>query len=158
MPEGANAATELHHEHEEIEGLAGRIAQLAPCPERARLVREVVARFVSHARAEERYLYPALRRFLPDGPCNAVRQTRQDDAAERIAQSIDRADEDTDAYEALVNQLVLDIQRHIEEQETVLLPTLVDRCPREELNHLGRQLRDGLRQEREDDDRTETGR
>ncbi|HWG22514.1 hemerythrin domain-containing protein [Actinospica sp.] len=147
MPEGANAATELHREHEEIEGLAARIAGLGPCPERAELVRRVAARFVSHTRAEERYLYPALRSFLPDGPHDAVKQTRQDDAAERIALSIARADEDTVAYEALVNQLVIDIQRHIEEQETLLLPALIDACPREELNHLGRQLRDGLGRE-----------
>jgi hemerythrin superfamily protein len=147
MPEGANAATELHREHEQIEGLATRIAALAPSPERAELVRRVAARFVTHARAEERYLYPALRRFLPDGPIDAVKQTRQDDAAERIAQSIDRADEGSEEYEALVNQLVLDIQRHITEQETTLLPTLIDACPREELNHLGRQLREGLRGE-----------
>lgn len=157
MPEGADAATELHREHEEIETLAIRIAGLAPGPERADLVRRVAARFVSHARAEERYLYPALRRFLPDGPIDAVKQTRQDDAAERIAQSLDRADEDTEAYEALVNQLVIDIQRHIADQETVILPTLIDACPREELNHLGRQLRDGLRRERENQDRAQTG-
>jgi hemerythrin superfamily protein len=157
MPEGANAATELHQEHEEIESITARIASLGPCPERTELVRRVAARFVSHARAEERYLYPAIRRFLPAGTTDAVEQTRQDDAAERIVRSIERAEEDSETYESLVNQLMIDIQRHVQQQETILLPTLIDSCPRDELNSLGRQLRDGLRREREGDGGTGSG-
>lgn len=148
MPEGADAATELRHEHDEIESLAMRLVSLEAGPERTRLVREISVRFLTHANAEERYLYPALRRFLPEGVEDAVRQTRQDDATERIMQSIIETREDDAAYEALVNQLVLDVQRHIEQQESVLLPALVDYCTREEINHLGRQLRDGLSSER----------
>jgi len=152
MPEGADAATELRREHEEIEGLAARVASLGPSPERTRLIRDVSARFLAHTHAEERYLYPALRRFLPDGSDDAIRQTRRDDAAEQIVRSIERAGELDDAYDALVNQLVLDIHRHIEQQESVLLPALTGSCTREEINNLGRQLRDRLR-----GDRPETG-
>lgn len=148
MPEGADAATELRREHDEIENLATRLAGLEPSPERTRLVREVSARFLTHAHAEARYLYPALRRFLPEGPEDAVRQTRQDEATERIMRSIIETREDDADYEALVAQFVLDIQRHIEAQESVLIPALVDFCTREEINHLGRQLRDGLSSER----------
>ena len=148
MPEGADAATELRREHEEIESLATRLVSLGPSPERDRLVREVSVKFLTHAHAEERYLYPALRRFLPEGRDDAVRQTRQDDATERIVQSIERVTEDDATYEALVNQLVIDIERHIEQQETVLIPTLVDFCSREEINNLGRQLRDEMNSER----------
>ncbi|MBR7828030.1 hemerythrin domain-containing protein [Actinospica sp. MGRD01-02] len=151
MPEGANAVTELRREHDAMEAMAARVASLEPCPERARLVHEVASRFLTHARAEQRFLYPALRRYLPAGGSDAVEQTRQDDAAEQIALSIDRAGEDSDAYEALVNQLMLDIQRHVATQETVLLPTLLDTCPPEDLNNLGRQLRAGLADEREGD-------
>ncbi|HET9172999.1 MAG TPA: hemerythrin domain-containing protein [Actinospica sp.] len=157
MPEGANGVTELRREHDEIEALAARIAALRPCPERAELVREVAARFLSHARAEQRYIYPAFRRFLPGGTEQAVLQTRHDDAAEQIALSIERAGEDADGYEALVAQLVLDIERHIEQQETVLLPALLDSCSEAEINQLGRQLRSGLHDERDHHDGTETG-
>ena len=38
-----------------------------------------------------------------------------------------------------------------------LSPMLVGSCPRPEAIHLGRQLRDNLRREREDDRNTETG-
>ncbi|HEX4790492.1 MAG TPA: hemerythrin domain-containing protein [Actinospica sp.] len=157
MPDGANGVTELRREHDEIEGLATRIASLDPCRERTRLVREVAVRFLSHARVEQRYLYPALRSFLPDGLEDAVRQTRQDDAAAQIALSIERSGEEADGYEALVDQLVLDVQRHIEQQETVLLPTLLDSCSPAEINQLGRQLRSGLIDERDHHDGTETG-
>jgi hypothetical protein len=146
MPEGANAATELSLEHTAIETLASTIAGLEPGLERTRLVHEVADRFLVHTQVEERYLYPALRRFLPDGVTEAVGEVRQQRAAARIVESLETLDERADAYEPLVVQLVFDIQRHIEHQETVVLPALVDTCPLEEINELGRQLRGGLQE------------
>jgi hemerythrin superfamily protein len=150
MPEGANAATELNLEHAEIELLTVRIADLEPSTERTSLVREAGARFLAHAEAEERYLYPALRRYLPEGEAEAVEQARRQQAVARIVESIERADEFDATFEALVTQLVIDVQRHIGRQESVLLPALIDACPLEEINQLGRQLRHGLRAARDD--------
>ena len=150
MPEGANAATELSLEHAEIERLTVRIADLAPSTERTSLVREAAARFVAHAEAEERHLYPALRRFLPDGEIEAVEQARRQHAVARIVETIERTDEFDATFDALVTQLVIDIQRHIEQQDSVLLPALIDGCPLEEINQLGRQLRHDLRAAQDD--------
>jgi hypothetical protein len=65
-------------------------------------------------------------------------------AAERIA----RTDEGDKDHEALVGGFVLDAQQHIERQETVLLPALLDACPQEEVNHIGRQMRYAMSAER----------
>ena len=148
MPEGADVTTELLYEHAELEGLVVRIASLQQGRERDRLVREAAARFRSHARAEERYLFPAFRRHLPDLAEQVLGQQRRLHAVDNIVESMAGTDARSEAYEPLVGQFVLDIQRHIEEQDNVLLPSLLDACPGEEVNNLGRQLRYGLRDER----------
>jgi hemerythrin superfamily protein len=144
MPAGANAATELKHEHAVIEGLTTRIATLETGDERGRLVQEAAQRFLTHMRAEELYLYPALRRFLPHGEAEAVDQARHGAAIRNIVDSIDRTDVHDATFDALANQLVIDIQRHIEQQDVKLLPALLQACPLEEINHVGRQLRGGM--------------
>jgi hypothetical protein len=144
MPQGADATTELGHEHAAIEKMAARIASLEPTAERTELVREATERFLAHTEVEQRFLYPAFRTFLGDGVADSVEEGKQQREAAHVIGRLRATDEDSEEYEALIGQLVLDIQQHIERQETVLLPALVDECPQEELNHLGRQLRSGL--------------
>jgi hypothetical protein len=148
MPEGADAATELSHEHAVLERMVTRIAGLTPCPERTDLVRETGERFLTHARVEQSFLCPALRGSLPKGVDDAAEEGERQRDAEQLIEELRSTDEDDSEYATLANRLVLDIQQHIERQETVLLPTLVDTCPQEELNRLGRQLRSGLEDSR----------
>ncbi|MBR7833388.1 hemerythrin domain-containing protein [Actinospica durhamensis] len=162
MPERADAVTELTREHAGIERLVQRIAALDPGPERTMLVHDATARFLSHAEAEERYLLPAFRRYLPGGGQEAVDQERRVHALRDAVESLQRAAaqeqhgevEQQNEYDAdhavLVGRFVLDAQRHIERQDAVLLPALRDACPREEVDHLGRQLRYALGEERGD--------
>jgi hypothetical protein len=148
MPEGADATTELSREHAEIEKLVLRIATLEPCPERTLLVREATSRFLTHARAEEKYLLPAFRRFLPGGEREAVEQERHVQDVRATVEGLEHSDSD-DEFNALVGGFVLDAQRHIERQDAVLLPALLDAAGREELNLIGRQMRHALTAERD---------
>lgn len=150
MPEGADATTELTREHAEIEKLVLRIATLEPCPERTLLVRDATSRFLTHARAEEQYLLPAFRRYLPGGEREAVEQERHVHDMRATVENIEHSDGD-DEFNALVSGFVLDAQRHIERQDTVLLPALFDAAGREEINHIGRQVRHALLTERDEE-------
>lgn len=152
MPERANATTELNHEHAEIEQLVQRIASLEPCPERTALVHDAVARFLSHARAEQRYLFPAFRKYLPQGIDEVVGEQRHVETVRTTVDDLERTDDQDESYDELVGRLVLEIQRHIEQQDSVLLPQLLDLCPPEEVNHLGRQMRYAFSDERGGDD------
>jgi hemerythrin-like domain-containing protein len=148
MPEGANTTTELQHEHGEIERLVQRIAVLEPCPERTELVHEATTRFLTHAKAEERYLFPAFGRYLPGGVDEVVGQQRQVSEVRDLAESMEGADGRGEDDDALVGRLVQEIQAHIERQDGVLLPQLLDVCPQEEVNNIGRKMRYGMSDER----------
>jgi hypothetical protein len=77
MPTGANAVTELAHEHAAIEQLVGRIAPLDPSLERTELLSEATGRFMTHVRAEERFLLPVLRSRLPAGEQEFIGRLKQ---------------------------------------------------------------------------------
>lgn len=149
MTQVANAVMELAHEHDEIDTLALRIATLGRGPEREALVREVGVRFRVHARAEERYLYPAVRRLLSDGIDLACLQTRRNRALANTIESLEQGVEEGDGLDILVGQLVVALQDHVERQECVLLPALIAACPVEEYELLGRELHEGIRAARE---------
>jgi hemerythrin-like domain-containing protein len=70
-------------------------------------------------------------------------------AVDGIELSDERGD---DEYDGLVGAFVLDVQRHIERHDVVLLPALVDACGREEANHIGRQVRYAMETERDGGD------
>lgn len=144
MAQTANAVTELAREHDEIDRLALRIATLSRGPERAALVREVSGRFLAHTRAEEQYLYPALRRLLADGMDLVCLQTRRNRALTRTIESLERGDEEGDGLDILVGHLIVGLQDHVERQDCLLLPALVRACPSAEMELIGRQLHEGV--------------
>jgi hypothetical protein len=134
MRQTANAVTEL----------SARIAVIADGPDRAALVHELCARFVIHVQAEERYLHPAVRHTLSDGDSMTADQTRRDRAVEGTIECVERRTPQDEEFEALVSLLVVGVQDHVEQQDTVLLPALIGTCSIEEINLLGRQLRHGI--------------
>jgi hemerythrin superfamily protein len=133
--------TELRREHERLEALAAGISSLEPGAERARVAREAAAYFPSHAQAEERHLYPALRRFLPEGESVVAEELGRQRAIERVLGALQATGDGDIAFDALATQLAHDLQQHIAMQDSILLPTLLEACPAEEVSHLDARLR-----------------
>jgi hypothetical protein len=146
MTQTVNAAMELACQHDQIDGLATRIATLDPGPGRATCVHELCARFVVHVQAEERYLHPAIRQRLSDGASMAASQERRDRAVARIVERVEcgKAAGHDDGFEVLVAHLVAGVRDHIGRQDAILLPALIKACSLEEFSRLGEQLRDGV--------------
>jgi hypothetical protein len=149
MAQTVNAATELAREHGEIDRLAARIGTSDPGPERTALVHEVCARFVVHVQAEERYLHPVMCRRLWDGAFVAAAQFRRDRAVARTIEMVERWGVQDDEFDILVGHLVIGVQDHVEQHDTVLLPALVEACSLAEITLLGERLRSGIRAARE---------
>jgi Hemerythrin HHE cation binding domain len=144
MTQTANVMTELAREHDEIDGLATRVAALDPGPERTTCVHELCARFVVHVQAEERYLHPAIRLRLRDGAAAAASQACRDRAVARGVESVEGGQAEGDEFDVLVARLLLGVQDHVERQDAVLLPALTAACSPGELDRLGEQVHEGI--------------
>jgi hypothetical protein len=141
----ANAATEIAREHDEIATLVTRVMSLGRGGERISLLHELCARFIIHAQAEERYVYPTLRRLLPEGGCIADTQHRADRGVARIVAKVENSTAAGPDSEELVARLLDGIRGHVARQDALLLPALIEVCPMGEIDRLGEQLRLGLR-------------
>ncbi|MCF2527202.1 hypothetical protein [Yinghuangia soli] len=94
-----------------------------------------------HARAEARFLRPAVRRRIPEGQALAARELGGQDRIDHLLRDLARRSPDDARFDALLSQLVVDAQDHVTGQEARLFPSLADAADTDELRILARRLR-----------------
>ncbi|URN17582.1 MULTISPECIES: hemerythrin domain-containing protein [Streptomyces] len=142
MGHGGDVITELTTDHQEVEELFVRIQELPPGdPERKRLADQAVMELVRHAVAEEEYLYPAVREYLPDGDSLADKELEDHAAAERTMKELEECDADHPRFDTMIAQLMAEVREHVADEEADLLPRLRAACSQEKLEELGEKVR-----------------
>ena len=124
-------------DHREVEQVFKEIEQHDAASGRHELVEHAIAELVRHSVAEEEYLYPIVRRILPDGDTLANEKLKEHSDAEWVMKRIEGAYGDDQKFDELVAKLIEDFRRHIEAEERDLLPKLRDSCDAAELRKLG---------------------
>ncbi|MEV6490004.1 hemerythrin domain-containing protein [Actinoplanes sp. NPDC051633] len=123
---GRNVLDVLAERHRELLGLA----------ERATTGREIdvlVAELSRHLSVEEQYLYPAVRRTVPDGDRLADRELAEDHELLTILGEPEPADFDLEAVRAA-------LRRHVEADSSELFPLLAQMVPVEDLIRIGNRV------------------
>ncbi|MFF6999042.1 hemerythrin domain-containing protein [Streptomyces sp. NPDC008313] len=142
MGHGGDVVAELTTDHREVEELFGKIESLAPGDERRKkYADQAVIELVRHSVAEEAYLYPAVREFLPDGDSIADRELGDHATAERTMKELEGADADDPAFDRLIGELMTEIRSHVRDEEDNLFPRLRASASGEELMKLGDKIR-----------------
>jgi hemerythrin superfamily protein len=124
-------------DHREVEEVFKEIEKNDAPANRRGLVEHVIAELVRHSVAEEEYLYPTVRRVLPDGDKLANDKLKEHSDAEWVMKKIEKAHTEDRQFEELVGKLIEDIRRHVEEVERDLLPKLRAGCDEADLRKLG---------------------
>lgn len=141
MSEGMSIARELMQDHEELEALIIRANAMPAGFERQEIVRRACTRYLQHAAAEERVLFPAMRDNLADGLEMADLLGRTQEGAERLVEHLALAGEQDGAYEATFAAFAEAYVQHVALLDSHVLPALSNACLPEDMNHLGRKLR-----------------
>ena len=129
---GRNVVDVVTRQHRELLRLCDR---LAAAPDDRRIADVVVAALSRHLSAEEQYLYPAVRRTVPDGDRLADRELAEDHDLLVTLQRLQRTSaEDRAAHAADVAAAV---RRHVEADAEELLPVLAEMVPIEDLIRVG---------------------
>ena len=100
------------------------------------LVEHVFTELVRHSVAGEQYLYPTVRRVLPNGD-QADHELKEHAEAEEVMKAIEKTDAQDPKFDELVGKLIEDIRHHVQEEESDLLPQLRTACDAAELDELG---------------------
>lgn len=123
MGHGGDVIAELTTDHHEVEDFFQQIHGLLPGdPRRKDVADKLTIELVRHSVAEETYLYPAVRAYLPDGDSIADKELDDHAAAERIMKDLEGCDADDPRFDGLVDKLMTEIREHIAEEESILFP------------------------------------
>jgi hemerythrin superfamily protein len=123
-------------DHREVEAVFNQI-QTGGDDGKRDLVEHVITELVRHSVAEEQYLYPTVRRVLPNGDQLADHELKEHAEAEEVMKAIEKTDAQDPSFDELVGKLIEDIRHHVQEEESDLLPKLRTACDAAELDELG---------------------
>lgn len=129
-------------DHQEVEELFGKIDALPPGDEqRKKYADQAVMELVRHAVAEEVYLYPAVREFLPDGDAVADKELEDHAQAERTMKELAGVSAGEPEFDRLIGELMTEIRSHVRDEEDNLFPRLRSAASEDQLLKLGDKVR-----------------
>lgn len=142
MGHGGDVIDELTTDHREVDQIFARIeSATAGSIERKRLVDQVTIELVRHSVAEEEYLYPAVRRHLPDGDTTADKEIADHSRVERLLKDLEGREANASDFDVLVRKLKTEVTSHVRDEEMNLFPQLRQACDKEALDKLGDKVR-----------------
>ncbi|MDN0199802.1 hemerythrin domain-containing protein [Streptomyces sp. S.PNR 29] len=142
MGHGGNVIDELVTDHREVEELFGKIEGLPPGhKDRKMYADQATMELVRHSVAEEEYLYPAVREYLPNGNAVADKEIDDHSRAEQLMKDLESCDAEDREFDRLIGMLMNEIRSHVADEEENLFPMLREACSPEALNELGDKVR-----------------
>jgi hypothetical protein len=144
----------LTRDHNQVKALLEQLSALpgkrkggsqAQMSARKSIVDMVTVKLSRHESTEEQYLWPTVRRVLPDGDERADTALQQEQEGKDLLTRLGRLDGDDDEFDELVEELTLAARKHVAFEEKVFLD-LRARMPQEERERLAQTF--GKREEK----------
>lgn len=104
------------------------------------VVDQVTGELIRHAVAEDMYLYPAIHASVPDWAIDMTKETRAHTRIERLLAALAATDTDDVAFDALVTDLLWEVDGEIMHEEMDVFPLLTMCVDPQMLIDLGEQV------------------
>jgi hypothetical protein len=128
-----DVVTAIMNDHRVLNGLFEELKN-AESDRKVRLA-ELRARLLAHGRAEERYVYPALKKLVPGEEHHGADEHRE--AEEKLAAAEAAS---TEAFPGALAELVAAVRRHVDAEESRVLPALRAAMSYRKRDELGRRF------------------
>jgi hemerythrin superfamily protein len=132
-----DVVTILTEDHREFLGLVDDIKLTTDAERRRDLADTLISELVRHAVAEEMYVYPAMRKHLPDGDKAVEHDTKEHKQLEATMKGLEAVDASSAEFAELVAKLEETLRDHVADEETEQFPQLRARIPETELVEIG---------------------
>jgi hemerythrin superfamily protein len=129
----------LTTDHEEVLELIGEIASADPAGRRD-MIDTVIAELMRHSVAEEMYVYPAMRKHLPDGDAAVEHDVKEHQELEEAMKVLESADTAEPAFLDGLSHLEAILRDHVEDEERDQFPQLRSTIPHDELVAIGKKV------------------
>ena len=130
----------LTTDHHEVLDLLQQIKITTGAEERRDLADTVISELVRHSVAEEMYVYPAMRKYLPDGEEAVDHDVEEHKELEGTMKKLESADAQSTEFEQLLAELETILRDHVTDEEGDQFPQLRAQVPRAELVEIGRKV------------------
>ena len=130
----------LTADHHEVLDLLQQIKVSANAEERRDLADTVISELVRHSVAEEMFVYPAMRKHLPNGEQAVEHDIEEHKELEQTMKKLEAVAADDPAFRQLLGELEKVLRDHVQDEETEQFPGLRAQIPREELVEMAKKV------------------
>jgi hypothetical protein len=131
----------LQHDHRMVEQLFRDYHAAASDTQRRGVIELMIRELSRHAALEEMMFYPMVRKALPEGARRADEHLAGHTAVKKLLHDLDKLPAGAAREADLVRRLHGAVEQHIRTDEDELAPEVRDHVPQEDLERLGRLLK-----------------
>jgi hemerythrin superfamily protein len=133
-----NATQMIRQDHKKVEGLFKKFEQTQGSQAKRRLAENAMAELEVHAALEEEIFYPAVKNEVDDGSSMVQEAIEEHQTVKQLISELKRMEEADEEFESQFSQLMENVQHHVEEEESEMLPKVEE--SELDLNSLGQQM------------------
>jgi hemerythrin-like domain-containing protein len=123
----------LTADHRDITALIGEIWSVRDPMVRRDLTDTAISELVRHAVAEEMYVYPAMRKYLPDGDKSVEHDVEEHKQLERAMKELEGLEVSSTEFDGTLRRLQYVLADHVQDDESEQFPQLRRAIPHEQL-------------------------
>ena len=123
----------LTSDHRDVTALIAEIWSVRDPMVRRDLTDTAISELVRHAVAEEMYVCPAMRKYLPDGDKSVEHDVEEHKELEETMKRLEDVDVSSTEFDEALRKLETILADHVQDEESEQFPELRRRVPREEL-------------------------
>jgi hemerythrin superfamily protein len=128
----------IRQDHKKVEGLFKKFEQTKGSQAKRRLAENAMAELEVHAALEEEIFYPAVKNEVDDGSSMVQEAIEEHQTVKQLISELKRMEEADEEFESQFSQLMENVQHHVEEEESEMLPKVEE--SELDLNSLGQQM------------------
>jgi hemerythrin superfamily protein len=138
--DGSDVVDILTADHHDVLELIDSISSAGSPDESRDIADTVIAEIVRHSIAEEMYVYPAMKKHLPDGQSQVEHDIEEHQELEETLKKLERVSADDTEFVALVAEVRSQLSHHASDEENSQFPLLREHIPHDQLVELGRKV------------------
>jgi len=137
---GKDVVDVLTSDHRDVTALIGEVRSVQDPMIRRDLMDTAISELVRHAVAEEMYVYPAMRKHLPDGEKAVEHDIEEHKQFEQTMKRLEAVEVPSPGFDEALGKLEELLADHVRDEESEQFPELRRRVPREELLKLAEKV------------------
>jgi hemerythrin superfamily protein len=131
--------TLIKEDHKKVEAVFKKLENAEPA-EIPDLLNQVKELLVPHSKAEEQVVYPAIKQTVPSEESDVEDGLEEHHHVEATLEQLLASDPEAPGVDGLIAAMIGEVRHHVEEEETMILPSFSKAASNDQLSELGEQF------------------